>query len=396
MNLDQHAGGRVRPEAAAEVARLLRDDAASIGNPSSAHSAGRRGRAIVESARDEVAALLGARASEVVFTSGATESNATVVAAAGRSGAHLVSTTIEHVSVLRGLDAARAAGASVTLVEPDGHGRIDPGRIATASRHETRLVSVGWANGEIGTVQAIREISAAARKAAPGAILHSDAVQAVATLEIDFGSSGLDALSVAGHKLGALPGVGALLLRSGMEVPSLLAGGPHERGRRAGTENVFGIASFGVVARLARIEREDFRRRATALSSRLWHGLSENCRPVVRLGAADGVPTVLAVAFPGLRGDALVAALDLAGVECSTGSACAAGASEPSHVQRAIGLPEELARGAIRFSFGPSMDAETIDRLIGVVSRTIATARAGAASSRPVGRPGAAGSSRAA
>ncbi|MFM8411547.1 MAG: cysteine desulfurase family protein [Alphaproteobacteria bacterium] len=396
MNLDQHAGGRVRPEVAEEIARLLRDGAGSIGNPSSAHAAGRRARAIVEAAREEVASLVGARAAEVVFTSGATESNAAVVAQASREGAHLVSTSIEHASVLRALDVARERGASVTLVSPDGEGRVAQERFAGAVRSDTALASIAWANGEIGTVQAVGEVAARVRAVAPGALLHSDAVQAVATQEIDFAASGLDALSFAGHKLGALPGVGALVLRSGLPLRPLLPGGAQERGRRAGTENVFGIASFGVAARLAKQERLDFRRRATGLVERLWQGVFGACAPVARLGARDGIPTVLALALPGLRGDALVAALDLSGIEASTGSACAAGGSEPSHVPLAIGLPADVARGVIRLSFGHDLDEAAVDRAIRVLAEAVERARAGARSPSP-GVPGrASGATRAA
>lgn len=386
MNLDQHAGGRVRPEVAEEVARLLREESAGLANPSSAHADGRRARSVVESAREEVAALVGARPAEVVFTSGATESNATVVRGATRPGAHLVSTVVEHVSVLRALDAAREEGAVVSLVETDGEGRVLPARFAAALRPDTVLASVGWANGEIGTVQPVADVAALVRAVSPTAIVHSDAVQAVATRELDFSRSGLDALSIAGHKLGALPGTGALVVRTGLTLRPLLCGGPHERGRRAGTENVYGIASFGLAARLARRERAEFDARATRLVERLWRGLSENSAPVARLGARDSVPTVLAVAFPGLRGDALVAALDLAGIATSTGAACAAGGSEPSHVQRAIGLAPETAAGALRLSFGWSMDEASVDRAIRIVADAVARARAASAHGA---RPGA-------
>jgi cysteine desulfurase len=388
MNLDQHAGGRVRPEVAEEIARLLRDASATLANPSAAHADGRRARSIVESARDEVAALVGARASEVVFTSGATEANVTVVRAASRPGARLVSTSIEHVSVLRALEVAREEGALVSLVAPGTDGRVDPGRFADAAGPGTALASIGWANGEIGTIQPVVEIAARVRAGAPGAILHSDAVQAVATQGIDFAASGLDALSLAGHKLGALPGVGALVVRSGTSIRPLLVGGSHERGRRAGTENVFGVASFGLAARLARLERDAFRVRASVLVERLWQGVSGACPEARRLGASDSVPTVLALAFPGLRGDALVAALDLAGIAASTGSACAAGGSEPSHVQRALGLPDEIGAGAIRLSFGGAMDEEQVDRAARTIAEVVARARAGAERG-PGRRPGA-------
>jgi len=374
MNLDQHAGGRVRPEVAEAVARLL---GADLANPSSAHAAGRRARDLVEEARDRVAALVGARPAEVVFTSGGTEANN--LAIGGVAGADFVSTAIEHASVLRALEAVRESGARVELVPVAADGRVDPERIASHLRPGTSLVSVGWANGEIGTIQPVAEIVRAVRERAPLAHVHSDAVQAAATQPLDFASSGLDSLSLSGHKLGALPGVGALVVRTGVSLRPLLRGGPHERGRRAGTENVFGIASFGVAAGLALDERDAFRERAAALRERLWQALRVACTPVVRFGRDDGVPTTLAVAFSGTRGDALVVALDLAGIACSTGSACAAGGSEPSHVLRAIGVEPGLAGAALRLSFGREADELGIDRAIGRVAEVVGRARAQAA-----------------
>ena len=252
MNLDHNAGGRARPEVIDGVASFLRTETA---NPSSLHAAGRRAREAVEEARDAVAALVGARAAEVVFTSGGTEANNLAILGVAGAGTHLVSTSIEHASVLRPLDAARERGARVTLLDPARDGGVTGAQVAGALRDDTRLVSVGWANGEIGTVQPIADIAAVVR-AHGRALLHSDAVQAAGTCAIDVARDGVDLLSLSGHKLGALPGVGALVVRDRAAIVPQILGGSHERERRAGTENVAGIVSFGVAARLARDEPE--------------------------------------------------------------------------------------------------------------------------------------------
>jgi cysteine desulfurase len=371
LNLDHNAGGRVRPEVARAVAELLESD---LGNPSSAHHAGRRARAAIEEARAEVAALVGARPSEVVFTSGGTEANNWAVLGTARPSAHLVSTAIEHVSVLRALERAEAEGARVTLVAPAGDGLVSAETVAEAISPTTALVSVGWANGEIGTLQPIGEIVAAVReRRGRGALIHSDAVQAAGLVEIAFEASDVDLLSLAGHKIGALPGVGVLVVREGTRLRPALVGGPQERERRAGTENLSGIVSFGVAARLARAERAERARSARALVERLWQGLAQVASPVLRLGRPDGLPTTLCVAFPGVRGDALVVALDLAGIAASTGSACAAGAAERSHVVRSLGLA--AGAGALRLSLGREIARADVDRAVEVVAAAVARAR---------------------
>ncbi|HZR80558.1 MAG TPA: aminotransferase class V-fold PLP-dependent enzyme [Candidatus Binatia bacterium] len=376
MNLDHNSGARVRPEVREAVADLLGRD---LANPSSAHAAGRRARDAIESARDEVAALVNARPAEVVFTSGGTEANNLAVLGSLGAGDHVVSTAIEHASVLEAIERARECGARSTLVRPASDGAIAAADVAAALDGATRVVSVGWANGEIGNVQPIADIagSVRARAAELGSrpLVHSDAVQAAGVVEVDFVRSGADLLTLSGHKLGALTGVGALVVRSGTALRPIMLGGPHERERRAGTENVVGIASFGVAARLASAEREERARRARRLRDRLWAGLAAAAAPVVRLGREDGLPTTLAIAFPGARGDALVLALDLAGIAASTGAACAAGAAEPSHVVRALGCSPEVAAGALRLSLGRDVGEDDVERAVAIVAAAVARAR---------------------
>jgi cysteine desulfurase len=376
MNLDHNSGGRPRPEAVEAVLAWLREDAA---NPSSVHAAGRRARDAIDEARDAVAALVGARAAEVVFTSGGTEANNLAILGVARAGAHVVATAIEHASVLRALDVARDGGTEVTLLAPSASGRISPEQVVDAVRDATSLVSVGWANGEIGTVQPVRDVARALRsRVGRRVLLHSDAVQAAGLCAIDVVADDVDLLSLSGHKLGALTGVGALIVRGEVDLAPRAVGGPHERGHRAGTENVPGILSFGVAARLARAEREERARSALAVRERLWSELARLAAPVVRLGDADGLPSTLAVSFPGTRGDALVVALDLRGVAASTGAACAAGASEPSHVVRAIGCDEATAAGALRLSFGAELTSADAERAASVVADCVRRARGAA------------------
>lgn len=390
IHLDHNAGGRPRREAVDAVVAWLAEEG---GNPSSVHAAGRRARDAIEEARDAVAALVGARSSEVVFTSGGTEANDLAIhgilsgtlgpaPAAAAQASHVVSTAIEHASVLRPLEAFAAAGGAVTLLAPSHDGRVPAEQVAAALRPETRLVTIGWANGEIGTVQPIPEIGRVLRERtaeAPGAprvFLHADAVQAAGSCAIDLASQPVDLVSLSGHKLGALPGIGALIVRRDVPLKPRLLGGPHERERRAGTENVPGIVSFGVAARLALAEREAWQAAGRELRETLYAALVRRIPGCTRLSPPDGLPGTLSVAFEGVRGDALVIALDLHGVAAATGAACAAGAAEPSHVLRAIGCDEATAAGAVRFSFDRTFTADNAERAAEIVARCVRDARA--------------------
>jgi cysteine desulfurase len=375
MHLDHNSGGRVRAEARAAAIAWLERGAA---NPSSVHAAGRRARDAIEDARDAVAALVGARSAEVVFTSGGTEANNLAILGAIAPGAHVVSSAIEHASVLRALDVARETGSAVTALVPDRQGRLTAEQVEKALRRDTRLVSIGWANGEIGTVQPIRDIAGRvhARAAAAPILVHADAVQAAGLCDIDVARDGVDLLSLSGHKLGALTGVGALIVRDGVTLTPRLVGGAHERERRAGTENVPGIVSFGVAARLAAAERAEWCTAATALRRQLATAIERAAAPVVRHGCDDGLPSTLSLSFPGTRGDALVIALDLHGIAASTGPACAAGAAEPSPVLRAIGCDDATAQAAVRFSFGRDFAAADVERGAAVIAACVRAARA--------------------
>lgn len=360
MYLDHNAGGRVRPEVAEVVAQWLRT---TSGNPSSLHAAGRRARTAIEEARERVAALVGARPNEVVFTSGGTEANNLAVRGFARSGAGVVTTAIEHHSVVASVERAAAEGAKARFVDPGTDGCVTARSVGEHVDEQTAIVSVGWANGEIGSVQPVAEIVREVRRICPEARVHSDAVQAASQLDVDVTDCDVDLLSLSAHKLGAPAGTGALVMRGGVDPQALLVGGPQERERRAGTENVLGIVAFGRAAELALEERAAYAARATAIREEIWQLLQDEAAPVARFGAragsCDGLPGTLAIGFEDLRGDALAAALDLRGVAVSTGSACAAAAPEPSHVLKAIGASDALALGGLRLSIGPELTSDS-------------------------------------
>jgi len=363
--LDHNAGAPLRAEVREAMLAVL--DAPA--NPSSAHREGARARAALETARAEVARLVGARPAELVFTGGATEANN--LALRGTTGG-IVTTAIEHASVL---ETARALARSLTIVAVDSAGRVTAAAVAAAAGPDTGIASVGLANGEVGSVAPLSEIAALLRPR--DVLVHSDAAQAAAWMAIDVGALGLDLLSLSAHKLGGPAGVGALWVRPGVELAPQLTGGPQERGRRAGTENVAGIVGFGVAARLARDERDEVARQAVGMIDRLWDGIRTRIPGAVRHGpmAGERLPNTLNVRFAGCAGESLLVLLDLAGIAVSLGSACAAGSAEPSHVLLAMGVDAEAARSAIRMSVGPGTTTGDIDRILAVLPRLVAQVR---------------------
>ena len=341
---------------------------ASSGNASSAHAAGRHARAAVESARRAIAAAIGAQASEIVFTSGGTESNnlALFGALSQPDGAHLVVSPIEHASGLGPVRELARRGARVTWLAVDRSGRVDPAQLAAALTADTALVSVGWANNEIGTIQDVAAIGALCR--ARGVALHVDAVQALGKLPVAIAD--VDLCSLSAHKLGGPVGVGALFVRSGLQLRARCFGGEQERGRRPGTENVAGVVGFA--ATLTAVPTWDAVR---DLRERLWRAVASLDGARRHSPTTGCLPNTLNVGFDGVRGEALVAALDLEGVAVSVGSACAAGSGEPSHVLRAIGCSEAEASGGVRFSLGMETTADEVDRAGDIVCRVVARMR---------------------
>ncbi len=374
--LDHNAGAPLRPEVRDAMLPFLGPPA----NPSSAHREGARARTALEAARAEVAALVGALAAEIVFTSGATEANNLALrGTCAGTGRGLITTAVEHASVLETARALAAVGVPLSVVPVDAEGRVSAADVIAACAPGASLASVGLANGEVGSVAPVAAIAAGLR--GRGVLVHTDAAQAAGRLPVDVRALGVDLLSLSAHKLGGPAGVGALWVRRGARVVPQLTGGPQERGWRAGTENVAGIVGFGVAARLARAEQGGAAAAAEALVDRLWQGLRERVRAIVRNGPAapPRLPNTLNVSFAGCAGESLLVLLDLAGIAVSVGSACAAGAAEPSHVLRAMGREGEAARAGLRLSVGPSTTVENVDYLLDVLPALVAQVRAGAA-----------------
>ncbi len=349
---------------------FLRDQ---FGNASSVHAAGQRARRAVDQARAEVAALIGAEPSEIVFTSGGTEADNLAVAGLpaarpdGRQG--IVTSAIEHHAVLHACEAAARRGAPVRIVAPDALGRVAAEAVRAAVDTDTALVSVMAANNELGTLEPLREIAEAAH--ALGALVHSDAVQAAGQIPVDVRETDLDALTLTAHKFYGPKGIGALYLRRGVAIDAQVLGGGQERGRRAGTENVAAIVGFGAAARLAKDELRARRERIGALRDRLWRGLAD-VSGAERLGDPDRcLPGHLLVRFKGIDGEVLVLNLDLQGVCASMGSACSSGSLEASHVLTAIGLGPEAAREGLRLTVGRENTTQEIDETVRILRHIV-------------------------
>ncbi|MGA2348267.1 MAG: cysteine desulfurase family protein [Candidatus Sulfotelmatobacter sp.] len=346
-----------------------------FGNASSIHHHGQQTRAAVEDARESVAALLGCRTSEIVFTSGGTEADNLAIAGLVGAGDHVITSSIEHHAVLLACKHMEEMGAEVTVLPVDGRGLVDPDDVRRALRSNTKLISVMMANNETGVLQSVEEIGRIAAEA--GVCFHTDAVQAAGKVEIDVRRIGCDALSISGHKIHAPQGVGALCVRKGLRLQPLFYGGRHERSRRAGTENVPGIVGLGKAAQIAKeaLDRRDDKKMA-AMRDRLQQGILAQVEDAAVNGdGAARVPNTCNIHFDHIDGEAMVIALDLKGLAVSTGAACSSGAIEPSHVLVAMGLRADQARASIRFSLGKQTVAEDIDIALALVPETVARLR---------------------
>jgi len=334
---------------------------ANFGNPSSHHQVGEAAAAALLEARRSVARSLGCRPGDITFTSGGTESDNLAIkgiALGTPRGRHIVTTSVEHEAVLESCDYLRRLhGFEITLLPVDAFGRVDPAELALALRPDSTLVSVHYANNEVGTVQPLGELASIAHAA--GVPFHTDAVQAGGWLDLNVTTLGVDALSLSGHKLGAPPGIGVVFLRGRLTIEPVLHGGGQERSKRSGTENVAGAVALAVALRLAGEERAEAARRTSALRdefiSTVLHGtLSARLtgHPSQRL------PGTASFVFPGTSGEAVLLELEQRGIVCSSGSACAAGSSEPSHVLTAMGLSADVAQTAVRFTLGTGTTPE--------------------------------------
>lgn len=352
--------------------------AENFGNAGSIHSPGQQARAAVDHARTSVAALIGAKPAEIVFTSGGTEADNLaifgVAAASQAARKHVIATAIEHHAVLHACQALERQGVEVSYVPVGRDGIVDPGDIRRALRPETILISVMHANNELGTVQPVDEIGRVAAEAE--VYFHCDAVQAAGKLPVDVNRSAADLLSLSAHKIYGPKGVGALYVRSGTPLVPQFHGGHHERDLRPGTENVAGIAGFGKAAEVVRENLVAEAARVAALRGLLENSLLERIPSAAVNGSAENrVPNTSNFAFPGAGGEALVIALDLMGVACSTGAACSSGAIEPSHVLLAIGLSPDDARSSLRFSLGRFTTPAEIELAIDVIPAAVSRLR---------------------
>ncbi|HUJ32979.1 MAG TPA: cysteine desulfurase NifS [Candidatus Acidoferrum sp.] len=369
--LDHNATTPVDPRV---LDAMLPHFAGAFGNASSIHSAGQQARAAVDAARDSVAGLIGAKPAEIVFTSGGTEADNLallgIVAASATPRKHVITTAIEHHAVLNTCQQLEKQGTDVTFVDVGSNGIVDPEDVRRALRPETILISVMHANNEIGTIQPIAEIGRIAAEA--DVYFHCDAVQSAGKLPLDVNRLGVDLLSLSAHKICGPKGVGALYVRSGTPLAPQTFGGHHERDRRPGTENVPGIVGLGKAAELARTRLNEDSPRVAALRDRLEAALLASISMVrVNGDRKRRVANTTNLAFSGAGGEALVIALDLVGVACSTGAACSSGAVEPSHVLTAIGLSHDEARSSLRFSLGRTTTAEEIDEAIATIPRAV-------------------------
>jgi cysteine desulfurase len=350
----------------------------SFGNASSIHSAGQRGRAAVDAARESVATLLGAKPSEIVFTCGGTEADNLAlfgtVTHCVQPRKHMVTTAIEHHAVLNCAEALEKQGVDVTYAPAGRDGIVDPDEIREAIRPETVLISVMLANNETGTIQPIEEIGRIA--AEEDVYFHCDAVQAAGKLPLDVNRLGVDLLSISAHKIYGPKGAGVLYVRTGTELEPIFHGGHHERDRRPGTENVPGIVGLGKAADLAIKNLTSDAARMAALRDKFESALLS--LPGVHMNGDPHhrVANTCNLSFDAAGGEALVIALDLQGISCSTGAACASGAVAPSHVLTAIGLSPERARSSLRFSLGRPTTPEEIDRAIEIIPAVVERLRA--------------------
>jgi cysteine desulfurase len=369
---DHNATTPVAPAVVEAMAAALVDD---FGNASSVHHFGQRAKARLDEARSEVAALLSAEPSEIVFTSGGTEADNLALRGAAEAleptgRRHLIASAIEHEAVLVTLKALARRGWSTTLLPVDATGIVKPTDLEAALTDRTALVSVMHANNEIGTIQPIAELARLAH--ARGAVFHTDAVQSVAKIAVDVRELGIDLLSLSAHKFNGPKGAGALWIKRGTRLLPHMTGGKHERSRRAGTENVPGLVGLGVAARLAaaKMDTEGLRlgQMRDQLESRV---LSQIPGTAVNGERSQRVPNTTNISFEGVEAESLLIALDLEGIAVSTGSACSSGTLEPSHVLRAMGLSSHRTQNSIRVSLGAGNTAEQVDELLAKLPRVV-------------------------
>lgn len=373
--LDHSATTPVRAEV---MGAMMPYFAGQFGNPSSIHRWGREARAAVEDARAKVASLIGAAPQEIIFTSGGTEADNLAIRGTAwhkrSKGNHLITSSVEHHAVLHTCETLEKEGFKVTYLPVDKYGMIDPEDVEKAITDETILITIMHGQNEVGTIEPVREIGQIARR--HGVTFHVDAVQSAGKIPIDVSDMNIDLLTMSSHKMYGPKGVGALYVRKGVRLSPQATGGSHERGLRAGTENVPGIVGFGEACRLAKEEMPEESLRLTRLRDRLIGGILDSIPDTV----LNGHPTIrlphhVNISLKFIEGESILLNLDLMGIGASSGSACTSGSLEPSHVLLAMGLPHELAHGSVRMTLGKGNSEEDIDYVISVLPPIVSKLR---------------------
>lgn len=350
-----------------------------FGNPSTLYTLGQQIRADVDEAREKIASAIGASRDEIIFTSGGTESNNFAIhgifAAHSKRGNHIITSKIEHHAILEPLHYLEKNGAKVTYLPVDSNGLVNPEDVRAAITDETILVTIMTANNEIGVIQPIVEIGKITRE--KGVIFHTDAVQAIGSLPVDVREWGVDLLSIAGHKIYGPKGIGALFVRKGIRVNPFIRGGSQERNRRAGTENTPGIMGLAKAIELAMANMEERTRKNIKLREKLIEGLFERIDGIRLNGhRKNRLPNNVNVCIRGVEGESILLLLDMQGICVSSGSACTSGSLEPSHVLLALGIPQEVAHGSIRFSLGKDTTEQEIDAVLEAIPPIVERLRA--------------------
>jgi cysteine desulfurase len=359
--LDHNATTPVHPEVLEAMLPYFKE---KFGNPSSIHGFGREAKVALEEAREKVAGLLGASSNEIFFTSGGTESDNLAVKGTAfanrKKGFHIISSKIEHHAILESCKFLEKEGFEVTYLPVNSQGLVDPDDLKKTIRDETTLVSIIYANNEVGTIQPIEELSKISNE--EGVYFHTDAVQALGKVPVSLQKSNVDMLSISSHKIYGPKGVGTIFIRKGVRITPWSHGGHHERSRRAGTENIPGIVGFAKALELVVKELEDQNKHLRSLTEAFYKKLVETIPDVILNGDLERrIPNTLNLSFKGVEGESIILSLDLKGVAVASGSACTSGTLEPSHVLSAMGIDPAIAQGAIRFSFGQDNTMEDVE-----------------------------------
>jgi cysteine desulfurase len=369
--LDHNATTPVHPDV---IKAMLPFFEQHFGNASSIHSFGREASEAISNSREQVASLIGAEPDSIVFTSGGTESDNLAIKgiayANEKKGKHIITSKIEHPAILGSCHAMEKAGFETTYINVDRFGKVDMDHLRDSIRKDTILISIMHGNNEIGTIQDIEEIGRIA--AEKGIYFHTDAVQACGKIPVDAQKSNATLLSMSGHKLNGPKGIGALYIRRGTRVSALLHGGHHEHDRRAGTENVPGIVGFGKACEIAEKSLQENYKKVSELRNRLEHGLVQKIENTIVNGhPSDRLPNTLSICIKSVEGESMLMMLDMKGVAASSGSACASGSLDPSHVLLAIGLSHETAHGSLRFSLGASNTTDDVDYVVKILPEIV-------------------------